>query len=87
MVRLIEYELRGGRRILEEQTPGRCLAGHGIRYVRRAACPRCGVDCQHWECGHRGCNGRVVDPDHVHGDEKEWTTVVYLDGRTERRLR
>jgi len=91
MVRLREIALhyRGevtGTR-LEEVHPAHCGRGHGIRYTHRAPCPTCGLTVRQWTCRFEVCDGRVIDPDHAHGDPTEWATVVYLDGRTEREPR
>lgn len=86
MVRLVEVPLhhRGqpiGTR-LEEVRPPRCDNSHSLRWTGRQPCPTCGLDVVQYWCG-RGCPA-VVDPDHEHGDPRDWATVVKLDGTTER---
>lgn len=90
MGRLIEYQERDkgqlGPVVLVEVMPaGDCV--HGIRWVGRLPCPRCGLPCQQWWCGAGGCDGTVIDREHVCGDLTDWVIVTYRDGRTERRQR
>lgn len=94
MGRLIEYQQRYrevdgltvlGPVVLVEVMPAQACI-HGIRWVGRLPCPRCGLLCQQWWCDSASC-GPVVDPDHVCVDPTDWVTIVYRDGRTERRPR